>query len=48
MWSKADPNDSEHISGDRTVIYMEAMMTSGRATAAEDRIAAHQSKSSQA
>ena len=39
MWSKADPNDSGHISGDRAVIYMEAMMTSGRATAAVDRIA---------
>jgi hypothetical protein len=40
MWSKADPHDSGHISGDKTVIYMEAMMTSGRATAAADRIAA--------
>ena len=38
MWSKDDPNDSGHISGDRTVIYVEAMMTSGRVTAAADRI----------
>ena len=42
MWSKEDPNDSGHISGDRAVIYVEAMMTSGRATAAVDRITAQE------
>ena len=40
MWSKADANNSGHISGKEAAIYMDAMQINGRPTAAADRIAA--------
>jgi len=39
MWAKADTNNIGHISGKEAAIYLDAMQTSGRATAAPDRIA---------
>lgn len=39
MWNKADANNIGHISGKQAAIYMDAIQTSGRTTAAADRIA---------
>jgi hydroxyethylthiazole kinase-like sugar kinase family protein len=39
MWNKADANNIGHISGKEAAIYLDAMQTSGRITAAADRIA---------
>jgi hypothetical protein len=39
MWNKADANNIGYISGKEAAIYLDAMQTSGRITAAADRIA---------
>lgn len=42
MWGKVDTNNNGHISGKKAAFYMDAMETSGRTTAAADRIAAEE------
>jgi hypothetical protein len=39
MWNRADANNIGYISGKEAAIYLDAMQTSGRTTAAADRIA---------